>query len=481
MEMNKIYTLTATEIANLIKDKKISSEYATRSILNRIDEMEDKIGAFASVNKENAMEAAKKADETEITSLLHGVPIALKDNIVSLGELTTSASKILSGYYGTYDATVVKRLKEADVVLVGKANMDEFAMGSSNENSSIKVVSNPWDLERVPGGSSGGSAAAVASLEVPIALGTDTGGSVRQPAALTGIVGLKPTYGRVSRYGLMAFGSSLDQVGIIARTSEDVAKTLEIIAGEDIYDPTTSDVEVPKYSELLDKDINGLKIGIDKKFFEGLSNEIKESIENALDTLVKMGAVIVDISLDYAKYSIPTYYIISSAEASSNLSRYDGIRYGHRAEADNVEDVYIKSRTEGFGKEVKRRIMIGSYVLSSGFYDAYYKKASQVRRLIKNDYQKAFENVDVIITPTTPNVAFKKGEKSNNPIEMYLSDIYTVSVSLAGLPAISVPVGFVNKLPVGMQIISNYFREDLLLNVTHKYEMERGRIDYERV
>ncbi len=479
--MNKIYTLTASEIAGLIKEGKLTSREVTNSILNRIDEMEDKIGAFVSVNRENAINSAKKADETEISSSLHGVPIALKDNIVSFGELTTSASKILSGYYGTYDATVVKRLKDANVVLVGKANMDEFAMGSSNENSSVKMVSNPWDLERVPGGSSGGSAAAVAALEVPIALGTDTGGSVRQPAAFTGTVGLKPTYGRVSRYGLMAFGSSLDQVGIIARTSEDVAKTLEIIAGEDIYDPTTASVEVPKYSELLNKDINGLRIGIDKNFFKGLSEEIKKSIEAALDVLVKMGASIVDINLEYSKYSIPTYYIISSAEASSNLSRYDGMRYGYRADADNIEDIYVKSRTEGFGKEVKRRIMIGTYVLSSGFYEAYYKKASQVRRLIKNDYQKAFENVDVIITPTTPNVAFKKGEKSNNPIEMYLSDIYTVSVSLAGLPAISVPVGFVDKLPVGMQIISNYFREDLLLNVTHKYEMERGKIDYERV
>ncbi|WP_073507886.1 Asp-tRNA(Asn)/Glu-tRNA(Gln) amidotransferase subunit GatA [Streptobacillus notomytis] len=481
MEMNKIYTLTASEIAGLIKEGKLTSREVTNSILNRIDEMEDKIGAFVSVNRENAINSAKKADETEISSSLHGVPIALKDNIVSFGELTTSVSKILSGYYGTYDATVVKRLKDANVVLVGKANMDEFAMGSSNENSSVKMVSNPWDLERVPGGSSGGSAAAVAALEVPIALGTDTGGSVRQPAAFTGTVGLKPTYGRVSRYGLMAFGSSLDQVGIIARTSEDVAKTLEIIAGEDIYDPTTASVEVPKYSELLNKDINGLRIGIDKNFFKGLSEEIKKSIEAALDVLVKMGASIVDINLEYSKYSIPTYYIISSAEASSNLSRYDGMRYGYRADADNIEDIYVKSRTEGFGKEVKRRIMIGTYVLSSGFYEAYYKKASQVRRLIKNDYQKAFENVDVIITPTTPNVAFKKGEKSNNPIEMYLSDIYTVSVSLAGLPAISVPVGFVDKLPVGMQIISNYFREDLLLNVTHKYEMERGKIDYERV
>ena len=376
---------------------------------------------------------------------------------------------------------MVKKLKEAHVPLVGKTNMDEFAMGSSNENSSFKSVSNPWDWERVPGGSSGGAAAAVASLEVPIALGSDTGGSVRQPAALTGTVGLKPTYGRISRYGLMAFSSSLDQIGIIARSSEDIAKTLGIIAGFDENDLTTLNVPVPDYVSLLNRDIKGLRIGISQEFFDGLNEEVKKVITQALNTLVSLGAKLVNIDLKYMKYSISTYYIISSAEASSNLSRYDGVRYGYRAESDNIEDMYVKTRSEGFGNEVKRRIMIGSYVLSSGFYDAYFKKASQVRRLIKDDFQNAFKDVDVIITPTTPTTAFKKGEKSSKPIEMYLSDIYTVSVSLAGLPAMSVPAGFVDGLPVGIQLIGNYLKEDLLLNIGNIYEKERGEIDYERI
>ena len=479
--MNKIYTLTASEIEKKISQGEISSVDATKSILSRIKDVDNKIGAFISLEEENALNAAKIADSIKENTPLRGVPIALKDNIVSRGELTTAASKILKGYKGTYDATVVKKLKEAHIPLVGKTNMDEFAMGSSNENSSFKSVSNPWDLDRVPGGSSGGAAAAVASLEVPIALGSDTGGSVRQPAALTGTIGLKPTYGRVSRYGLMAFSSSLDQIGIIARSSEDIAKTLGIIAGFDENDLTTLDVEVPNYTSLLNRDIKGLKIGISQEFFNGLNEKVKNVIDEALNTLVSLGAELVNIDLKYMKYSISTYYIISSAEASSNLSRYDGVRYGYRAESDNIEDMYVKTRSEGFGNEVKRRIMIGSYVLSSGFYDAYFKKASQVRRLIKDDFQNAFKDVDIIITPTTPTTAFKKGEKSSKPIEMYLSDIYTVSVSLAGLPAISVPAGFVDGLPVGIQLIGNYFREDMLLNIGHIYEKERGEIDYERI
>ena len=479
--MNKIYTLTASEIEKKIAQGEITSVEATQSILDRISEIDDKIGAFISVESENAINSAKLADSVKENTPLRGVPIALKDNIVSRGEYTTAASKILKGYKGTYDATVVKKLKEAHVPLVGKTNMDEFAMGSSNENSSFKSVSNPWDLERVPGGSSGGAAAAVASLEVPIALGSDTGGSVRQPAALTGTVGLKPTYGRISRYGLMAFSSSLDQIGIIARTSEDIAKTLGIIAGFDENDLTTLDVEVPNYTSLLNRDIKGLKIGISQEFFNGLNEKVKNVIDEALNTLVSLGAELVNIDLKYMKYSISTYYIISSAEASSNLSRYDGVRYGYRAESDNIEDMYVKTRSEGFGNEVKRRIMIGSYVLSSGFYDAYFKKASQVRRLIKDDFQNAFKDVDIIITPTTPTTAFKKGEKSSKPIEMYLSDIYTVSVSLAGLPAMSIPAGFVDGLPVGIQLIGNYLKEDLLLNIGNIYEKEKGEIDYERI
>ena len=479
--MNKIYTLTASEIEKKISQGEISSVDATKSILSRIKDVDNKIGAFISLEEENALNTAKIADSIKENTPLRGVPIALKDNIVSRGELTTAASKILKGYKGTYDATVVKKLKDAHIPLVGKTNMDEFAMGSSNENSSFKSVSNPWDLDRVPGGSSGGAASAVASLEVPIALGSDTGGSVRQPAALTGTIGLKPTYGRVSRYGLIAFSSSLDQIGIIARSSEDIAKTLGIIAGFDENDLTTLDVEVPDYASLLNRDIKGLKIGISQEFFNGLNEKVKNVIDEALNTLVSLGAELVNIDLKYMKYSISTYYIISSAEASSNLSRYDGVRYGYRAESDNIEDMYVKTRSEGFGNEVKRRIMIGSYVLSSGFYDAYFKKASQVRRLIKDDFQNAFKDVDVIITPTTPTTAFKKGEKSSKPIEMYLSDIYTVSVSLAGLPAMSVPAGFVDGLPVGIQLIGNYFREDMLLNIGHIYEKERGEIDYERI
>ncbi len=479
--MSKLYSLTASELEKKIAQGEITSVEATQSILDRIKDVDDKIGAFISVESENAINTAKIADSIKENTPLKGVPIALKDNIVSRGEYTTAASKILKGYKGTYDATVVKKLKEAHVPLVGKTNMDEFAMGSSNENSSFKSVSNPWDLERVPGGSSGGAAAAVASLEVPIALGSDTGGSVRQPAALTGTVGLKPTYGRISRYGLMAFSSSLDQIGIIARSSEDIAKTLGIIAGFDENDLTTLNVPVPDYVSLLNRDIKGLRIGISQEFFDGLNEDVKKVINQALNTLVSLGAKLVNIDLKYMKYSISTYYIISSAEASSNLSRYDGVRYGYRAESDNIEDMYVKTRSEGFGNEVKRRIMIGSYVLSSGFYDAYFKKASQIRRLIKDDFQNAFKDVDVIITPTTPTTAFKKGEKSSKPIEMYLSDIYTVSVSLAGLPAMSVPAGFVDGLPVGIQLIGNYLKEDLLLNIGNIYEKERGEIDYERI
>ena len=479
--MSKLYSLTASELEKKIAQGEITSVEATQSILDRIKDVDDKIGAFISVESENAINTAKIADSIKENTPLKGVPIALKDNIVSRGEYTTAASKILKGYKGTYDATVVKKLKEAHVPLVGKTNMDEFAMGSSNENSSFKSVSNPWDLERVPGGSSGGAAAAVASLEVPIAVGSDTGGSVRQPAALTGTVGLKPTYGRISRYGLMAFSSSLDQIGIIARSSEDIAKTLGIIAGFDENDLTTLNVPVPDYVSLLNRDIKGLRIGISQEFFDGLNEDVKKVINQALNTLVSLGAKLVNIDLKYMKYSISTYYIISSAEASSNLSRYDGVRYGYRAESDNIEDMYVKTRSEGFGNEVKRRIMIGSYVLSSGFYDAYFKKASQIRRLIKDDFQNAFKDVDVIITPTTPTTAFKKGEKSSKPIEMYLSDIYTVSVSLAGLPAMSVPAGFVDGLPVGIQLIGNYLKEDLLLNIGNIYEKERGEIDYERI
>lgn len=475
----EIYKLNAIDILKKIKNKEITVEDTVISYLDRIASVDNKIGAFLNVYKDESIKRAKELDKKEINSKIYGMPIGLKDNILLKDTITSSASKILYNYNATYDATVVKKLKEAGSIFIGKTNMDEFAMGSSNENSSIKDVSNPWDITRIPGGSSGGSAASVASLEVPIALGSDTGGSVRQPASLSGIVGIKPTYGRVSRYGLMAFGSSLDQIGIFAKNVEDTANTLEVIAGYDDNDPTTADVEVPDYSTLLDRDIKGLKIGLPKEYYtEDLDENIKKRINDAIEILVKMGAEVKEISLPYTRYATSTYYIISSAEAASNLSRYDGVRYGLRSSNNNIEDMYVKSRTEGFGKEVKRRIMIGNYVLSSGFYDAYYKKASQVRRLIKEDFEKALKEVDVIITPTSPTTAFKKGEKTSDPVQMYLADIYTVSISLAGLPAISIPVESLDGLPVGMQIISNYFREDLLFNVAYKYEKIRGNIQY---
>ena len=383
---------------------------------------------------------------------------------------------------GTYDATVVKRMKKAGIIPFGKANMDEFAMGSSTENSSVKITSNPFDFERIPGGSSGGSAAMVAAQEAFIALGSDTGGSVRQPASLTGTVGLKPTYGRVSRYGLMAFGSSLDQIGIIARQTKDIASLLEIIAGYDELDATTAKKEVPEYTKLLDRDISNLTIGLPKEYFtEKLDKGVRDSIEKAIEELKKIGVKFKEISLPYSKYAISTYYVISSAEAASNLARYDGVRYGVRASDESVEDMYVKTRTQGFGKEVKRRIMIGNYVLCSGFYDAYYKRASQIRRLIKEDFEKALKEVDLILTPTSPVVAFKKGEKISDPITMYLSDIYTVCVSMAGLPAISIPSGMYNNLPVGMQLIGNYFEEDKILNVANIYENIRGKIKYPEI
>ncbi len=475
----KLHELSAIELSEKIDSKEVSSEDVTRAFLDRINSVDEKIGAFVSVNSEKAMEEARLYGSNPKKSKLHGVPIAVKDNILSIGDLTTSASKILKNYVGIYDSTVVKKIKENNMPILGKTNMDEFAMGSSNENSSIKPVSNVWDLDRIPGGSSGGSASAVAALETPIALGSDTGGSVRQPASLSGIVGIKPTYGRVSRYGLMAFGSSLDQIGVLAKTTEDVAETLKVIAGYDEMDSTSADIEVQNYTEFLNRDIKGLKIGIPKEYFtESLDSEIKKVIDNSINILREQGAVIKEVSLPHTKYAVPTYYIIACAEAASNLSKYDGVRYGYRGSNDNIEDMYVKSRSEGFGKEVKRRIMLGNYVLSSGFYDAYYKKASQVRRLIKNDFDKVLEEVDVILTPTSPTTAFKKGEKIQDPMQMYLADIYTVSANLAGLPAISVPAGFVNGLPVGMQMLAKYFDEGTLFRVSDKFEKIRGKIIY---
>lgn len=481
-----LYLKTASELAEMIKNNEITSEEVTKQFLERIEKTEKKIGAFSNVFKEKVLEEARKYDldnnenrNKYKNDLLFGVPIALKDNILSEGDLTTAASKILSNYVGVYDSTVVERLKKSGVPIIGKANMDEFAMGSSNENSSIKAALNPWDLNKVPGGSSGGSAAAVAAQQITIALGSDTGGSIRQPASLTGTVGIKPTYGRVSRYGLMSFGSSLDQIGALAKSTEDLARILQIIAGYDEKDPTTADVEVPDYLKVINNDLKGIKIGLPTEYFsEGLDENIKKVIMDAVESLKELGAEIVNVSLPYTKYAISTYYIISSAEAASNLSRYDGVRYGIRKSDGNIEDMYVESRTKGFGEEVKRRIMIGNYVLSSGFYDAYYKKASQVRRLIRDDFEKALKEVDVLLTPVSPTVAFNKGEKNTDPVQMYLADIYTVSVNMAGLPALSTPAGFHEKLPVGIQLIGNYFKEDLLFNISHKFEQKRGKINY---
>lgn len=479
----KLYEYTATMLSDKIKKGELNSKELVLSLSDRIKEVDDKIGAYVSYDTKKALEQAEKLDNMQDKKgVLFGIPVALKDNIVSYGDITSAASKILKTYVGTYDATVVSRMKRAGIIPFGKANMDEFAMGSSNENSSVKQVSNPFDLDRIPGGSSGGSAAMVAAGEAFIALGSDTGGSVRQPAALCGLVGLKPTYGRVSRYGLMAFGSSLDQIGILAKKSVDVAAMLEVIAGYDEMDATTSEMPVPEYTKLINKDIKDLVIGLPKEYFtQDLDKDIKQNIEKAIEELKKLGVKFKEISLPHTKYAIASYYIISSAEAASNLSRYDGVRYGVRASNESVEDMYVKTRTQGFGSEVKRRIMIGNYVLCSGFYDAYYKKASQVRRLIKQDFENALKEVDIILTPTSPVLAFKKGEKIKDPVTMYLSDIYTVSINLAGLPALSVPSGLINGLPVGMQLISNYFREDLLLNVANIYEGVREEIEYPQI
>ena len=409
---------------------------------------------------------------------LAGVPIALKDNLCTKGVRTTAASKILGDFEPPYDATAVRKLSEAGAIAVGKANLDEFAMGSSNENSAFGPVDNPVNTDYVPGGSSGGSAAAVAGHLCLAALGSDTGGSIRQPAALTGTVGLKPTYGRVSRYGLIAFGSSLDQIGPITKTVRDAAYVLEAIQGPCEFDMTSMEVEAGDYQTAVDAGVSGLKIGVPKEYFElgagedAIHPEVKAAVQNALSTLEAQGAELVDISLPHTEYAVATYYLIATAEASSNLSRFDGVRYGHRSDdAPDLESLYENSRSEGFGDEVKRRIMLGTYVLSAGFYDAYYKKAQQVRTLIKQDFENAFQEVDAIVTPTTPSPAFKKGEKTDDPLQMYLEDIYTISCNLAGIPGISVPCGTTGEgLPIGLQILAPAFREDTLFQVAGEWE-----------
>jgi len=441
--------------------------------LDAAERLNGELNSFLSIERESSLSRAQTLDATDNVGPLKGVAIAVKDNICTKDMRTSCGSRILGNYKAQYDATAISRLNDAGAIVVGKTNMDEFAMGSSNESSAFGPVKNPWDVTRVPGGSSGGSAVAVASGVVRAALGSETGGSVRQPASLCGIVGFKPTYGRISRYGLVAFASSLDNIGIFGQTSKDVADVLGVIAGRDEKDSTSADVPVPDYSATLNDEIEGKTIGIPRALLgEGLDDEVRESVLASIDNFKALGANTVDIELPYAKYGIAVYYIIATAEASSNLARYDGVRYGFRAEETNaLREMYFKTREEGFGPEVKRRIMLGTYVLSSGYYDAYYSKAQKVRALVKRDYETAFTKCDAILTPTSPTTAFKIGEKSDDPIAMYLSDIYTVSANLAGVPAISVPCGLSSEgLPIGVQLVGNFWSESTLLNLTHKYE-----------
>ena len=474
-----ITELTVHELQEKLKSKELTSYDITKAYADRINEKEKDVQAFVTTLTDEALEKAKKIDEEresgEVEGEVAGIPIGIKDNICTKGVKTTCSSKMLENFVSPYDATVVEKLNDEKMINLGKLNMDEFAMGGSTEYSYFKKTRNPWDLNKVPGGSSGGSAAAVASRMVPWALGSDTGGSIRQPSSFCGVVGLKPTYGLVSRYGLVAFASSLDQIGPITKDVYDSAMLLNIITGHDERDTTSSNQEKIDYTKCLKNDVKGLKIGVPKEFFgEGINEEVKESLEKAIETYKELGAEVEEFSLDIAKYSLATYYIIACAEASSNLGRFDGIRYGYRAkEFNDLKDLYKKSRSEGFGPEVKRRIILGTYVLSSGYYDAYYKKAQQVRTLVMNEFNKAFEKYDVLLTPTSPTVAFDIGSKSNNPLEMYLADICTVSVNIGGLPGISIPCGVdKSNMPIGMQLIGNKFQEGIILNAAYTFEQK---------
>ena len=443
------------------------SRQTVEAALNAAEKLNESLNAFLVIDREGALKRAENC-----SGPLAGIPVAIKDNLCVIGMQTSCGSKILGDYHPPYNATVIQRLIDAGAVIIGKTNCDEFAMGSSNENSAFGPVRNPWDIDRVSGGSSGGSAAAVAAGIVPFALGSDTGGSVRQPASLCGVLGLKPTYGRNSRYGLVAFASSLDQVGVFAREVSDVALVLAVIAGRDDHDSTTADAPVPNYLESLTGDLKGLRLGFSSALFgEGLDDEVARSVKDVVDVYSERGVEIVDIDLPHAGYAIAVYYIIATAEASSNLARFDGVRYGFRAEdVPELRQMYRKTREEGFGPEVKRRIMLGTYVLSAGYYDAYYRKAQQVRTLIKQDFMKAFETCDAIITPTSPTPAFGIGEKVDDPLAMYLSDIYTVTANLAGVPGISVPCGLSSeKLPIGFQLLGPYWSEPNLLKLAHGY------------
>jgi aspartyl-tRNA(Asn)/glutamyl-tRNA(Gln) amidotransferase subunit A len=472
-----LHTLTLTELAAGLQGGDYSSVELTEALLGRIESHNPALNAFVTVTGEQALAAAKQADDARAAgnaATLNGLPLVHKDIFCTRDVLTTCGSRMLEDFVSPYDATVVARLAEAGGVVLGKTNMDEFAMGSSNETSYFGPVKNPWNLERSPGGSSGGSAAAVAARLAPAATGTDTGGSIRQPAALSGIVGLKPTYGRVSRYGMIAFASSLDQAGVLTRSSADAALLLGVMAGFDERDSTCIDHPVPDYVAALSGSIKGLRVGIVRQHFdEGLDEQTGAAVKDALAVLEAQGAILTEVDLPNLDMSVPTYYVVAPAECSSNLSRFDGVRFGHRAnDPQDLFDLYCRSRGEGFGEEVKRRIMTGTYVLSAGYYDAYYLKAQQVRALIAEDFRKAFESVDVIAGPTSPTPAFKLGDKVDDPITMYLNDIYTIGANLAGLPGISTPCGFVDDLPVGLHLVGPHWGEETVLNCAHQYEQQ---------
>lgn len=464
------------ELHQQITKKERSALEITQEYLNTIDRLEPKIKSFLWVTKDLALETAKQVDEKiargEEIGILEGIPIAIKDNLSTKGIPTTCASRILENFIPSYESTVTQKLRDQGAVILGKTNLDEFAMGSSTENSAYQVTANPWDTTRVPGGSSGGSAAAVAANECVVSLGSDTGGSIRQPASFCGVVGLKPTYGLVSRFGLVAYASSLDQVGPFAHTVEDTAILLQAIAGYDRQDSTSLKVPIPDYTRSFSNDLQGLKIGIIKETFgEGLDNVVADTVNQAIKQLEALGATVKEISCPRFRYGLPIYYIIAPSEASANLARYDGVKYGIREEAENLLEMYTKTRAKGFGSEVKRRIMLGTYALSAGYYDAYYLKAQKVRTLIKEDFDNAFKDVDVLISPTAPTTAFKAGEKTDDPLSMYLSDLMTIPVNLAGLPGMSLPCGFDQQnLPIGLQLIGNVLREDVLFRVGYAYQ-----------
>ncbi len=469
-----VTTMTIKEALEKMNSGDLTSEELVKGYLDRIEAGNEKVNAFVFV-AEDVLDQAKEIDKRraagEDVGALGGIPIAVKDNMLVEGWGSASGSQILEGHKGAYNATVIDRLKKAGAILMGRANMDEFAMGSSTESSHFGATTNPWNKTKVPGGSSGGSAAAVAAGFVPVALGSDTGGSIRQPASLCGVVGLKPTYGRVSRYGLMAMASSLDQIGPITRTVEDAAIVLEVIEGKDPQDGTSVELSNTTIPALIDKDLTGMKLGLPKEYFvEGMDEGVKAAVMEAVEELKRAGAEIVDISLPHAQYALAAYYIIMPAEASSNLGRFDGLRYGYHSNGENLQDSYARTRGEGFGPEVKRRIMLGSYTLSAGYYDAYYRKALKVRSLIKKDFDEALKEVDAIVTPTSPSVAWGIGEKFNDPLTMYLSDIYTISANLATIPALSVPCGFVKDLPVGLQFMGRPFDEYTLFKLGAAYQ-----------